>query len=595
MVHDMMAPGAEDQQRVLVVDDDEDLAESIADLLEFNGFTVALAHNSAQALEKLDEFAAQVALVDLRLGLENGLDVLEQLKKKRPELIAIVVTANTDRESLTGALERQAYDYLTKPVDSNWLAHVVSRAFYVVRLNQENFNMIRELKTAKEEAEKLALSDFLTNLANRYAFHARLEEVIAQADRTKKLAGLMLIDLDGFKEINDTYGHQTGDYVLKKIALRLNASLEPADVVGRLGGDEFAVIISNLNTAEDIWPKVTKIQECFQDPIMFDNIALAVDGSIGVSICPDDANTAEELIRRADVALYTSKAEGRGFSNRFDRDMDKEAREKYKLHNDLCTALSNQEFELYYQPKINLENSQIAGAEALLRWNHTELGLVAPNKFIEAAESSGLIVDIGKWVIETACRQMKNWRNSSLSDIHIAVNLSMRQLLDGTLVNTIHNVLQELNLAPSMLELELTEGIVNADENHINQQLCHLRKMGIKIALDDFGTGYSSLTRLKNHPIDYLKIDQSFVHDLISNAEDRFICTAAIQLAKNLGLKTIVEGIETSDQKDFFQAIGCDEAQGFYFSKPVPAREFEEWALNYSKGWGQDRNKRTVA
>ena len=568
-------------QRVLVVDDDEDLAEGIAELLDFNGFAVAIAHNTAQAFDELNRFSPQVALVDLRLGQENGLDVMSRLRGKCPELICIVVTANTDKESADEALRREAYDYLIKPVDPNWLIHVVSRAFYVVRLNQENYRMIRQLQSAKEKAEELALSDSLTNLANRHAFQARLEEVVAQANESEKSAGLLFIDLDRFKDINDTYGHLTGDRVLKQIAVRLEASCRETDIIGRLGGDEFAIIIDELNHPEDICHRIKRVQECFSEPISIDNIALDIGASIGVSLCPDDGINAEELIRRADVALYASKAEGRGMSRRFDIKMDEAARAKRKLDADLKKALSNEEFELFYQPLINLSSQKVVGVEALLRWNHPELGVVTPDKFIDAAETSGLIVDIGEWVIASACRQMKAWANSDLSDIRMAVNISMRQLLDDSLADTIRNALDEFGVPPSKLELELTESSVNANEDQVNDQLSQLREMGVQIALDDFGTGYSSLTRLKNYPIDHLKIDRSFVRNLASDADDRFICMATMQLAQNLGLKTIAEGIESRDQLDFFRSMGCDEAQGYYFSEPLAIQEFEQWVPSY--------------
>ncbi|MEE9588819.1 MAG: EAL domain-containing protein, partial [Hyphomicrobiaceae bacterium] len=506
-----------------------------------------------------DEFAAQFV----------GLDTF-------PALVGLVPHRSLDAEKIRLLSREQVHQVLFHKIESS------------ERLNEELAYRNRqleeaqiELKAAKDKAEKLALSDSLTDLANRFAFHVQLEKSVARAIESGALVGLMLIDLDGFKEINDTYGHQAGDYVLKEIAGRLTASQDPNAIVGRLGGDEFAILLLGLDRDEDISSRVRTVQNCFGAPIMFNNIALAVAGSIGVSICPDDASTVEELVRRADVALYTSKAKGRGYAVCFDWEMDRKAREKCQLHNDLCHSLSNQEFELYYQPKINLHNSEITGAEVLLRWNHSEFGIVTPDKFIQAAEASGLIVDIGSWVKQSTCRQLHAWRATRLSDVPVAVNVSKRHLLGGSLLNDVQMSLDDFDLEPSLLELDITEGLVIADESQINQQLNQLREMGVKIALDDFGAGYSSFVRLKNYPIDNLKIDRSFVHNLISNPEDRFVCIAAIRLAKNLGLKTIVEGIETSEQLDFFRAIGCDEAQGFYFAKPIPAHELEQWAHEF--------------
>ena len=438
------------------------------------------------------------------------------------------------------------------------------------------------LNAAKKKAETLARSDSLTGLANRRAFHDQLENNISQANENDRFA-LILIDMDGFKEVNDTYGHQAGDHVLENVAERLKACRFDGDIVGRLGGDEFAVITSNLSVRNDVWPRVKAIQNRFQAPIEFNGSTMKVAASIGASIFPDDATTMKDLMRRADVALYTSKSNGRHCASLFTGEMEKTAHENVRLINDLYKAITNNELVLYYQPKIDLETSGVTGVEALLRWNHPELGLVGPDKFIEAAETSDLIVDIGDWVINEACTQLHNWQGSGLSKTKIAVNISMRHLLKGTLVNTVKSALAKYDLAPSLMELELTESSVIADETHINEQLCQLRNMGVKIALDDFGTGYSSLTRLKSYPIDHLKIDRTFVHDLESHPANRFICIATIELARNLGLRTIVEGAETVEQLEVFQTIGCDEAQGYIFSKPLAVNELERWILAHAE------------
>lgn len=592
----MTDAGDDALQRVLVVDDDQDLLESIAELLEARQYQVATASNSAQALQELRRISPQVALVDLRLGLENGLDVIIKLREKKPELICIVVTANTDKASTEEALKRDAYDYLIKPVDSNWLLHVISRAFYVVRLNEENHRIISELKRAHDRARKLALSDSLTSLCNRLAFQNRLAEVVSSVGDVKKTAGILFIDLDGFKDVNDAHGHLTGDRVLKKVAERLKGSCRTTDMIARLGGDEFAIVLDGLNEPDDIWPRVKRIQDCFQTPITVDNILVDLGASIGISFCPEDGTEAEELIRKADIALYAAKSEGRGMSSRFDLEMDRKAQAKRKLDNDLKRALANEEFELYCQPQINLKTQKVAGVEVLLRWNNPEIGIVTPDKFIDATETSGLIVDIGEWIIGSACKQLQEWRERNLTDLQIAVNLSMRQLRDGSFFDIICSSLDKYAVNSANLELELTESAVNTNEDHVNEQLNRLRELGVQLALDDFGTGYSSLTRLKKYPIDCLKIDRSFVHGLDSDAGDRFICMATMQLAKNLRLETVAEGIETRSQLDFFFSMGCDKAQGYYFARPFPIRDFEQWALSYAKNrFTEDNDKKTVA
>lgn len=591
----MTGAGDDAQQRVLVVDDDKDLVESIAELLEARHYQVAVAHNAAEALRELDRLSPQVALVDLRLGLENGLDVIINLREKKPELICIVVTANTDKASTEEALKRDAYDYLIKPVDSNWLLHVLSRAFYVVRLNEENHRVISELKLARDNARKMALSDSLTNLCNRLAFQNRLDEVVSKADNANKTAGILFIDLDGFKDVNDAHGHLTGDRVLKKVAERLKGSCRTTDMIARLGGDEFAIVLDGLDEPDEVWPRVKRIQECFQTPIPVDNLLVDLGACIGISFCPEDGTDAEELIRKADIALYASKAEGKGMSSRFDLEMDRKAQAKRKLDNDLKRALANEEFELYCQPQIDLKTHKVSGVEVLLRWNNPEIGIVTPDKFIDATETSGLIVDIGEWIIKSACKKLQEWREQDLADIQIAVNLSMRQLRDGSFFDIICGSLDKYAINSANLELELTESAVNTNEDHVNEQLNKLRELGVQLALDDFGTGYSSLTRLKRYPIDCLKIDRSFVHGLDSDAGDRFICMATMQLAKNLRLQTVAEGIETRSQMDFFSSMGCDKAQGYYIAKPFPIRDFEQWALSYTKNRFVKDNGKSIA
>lgn len=568
---------AESTRRILIVDDDVDGAEGLADILEVQGLTVGLAHTPAEALEKTDGFEPQVALVDLKLGRESGLQLIPKLKEKLPELPCLVVTGNADRDSAIGALRGGAYDYLTKPVDPEELMQAVQRAIDLVTLLEDNHRMIEELREAKERAEVLALNDSLTGLANRYSFQMQLDQAIKNAQRLSRLACVAIIDLDGFKQVNDTYGHLVGDELLKEVALRFKSCVRTTDLVARLGGDEFAIIFSHVDTPEHVERPIDMIMEDLAKPVSVGGLALDVGASIGVSLSPPDGEDSAELIRRADVALYSAKSAGPGTMRYYDPEIDARAQIRRELERDLKRAFKSAEFKLYYQPQVALESFQVSGVEALLRWEHPRRGLLSPIEFIDAAESCGLILELGRWVIWEACRQAQDWSEGPLSSLRVAVNTSPKQLRGEQLLEAVEAALDQTGVSPSQLELELTENAVMADEDQAAWKLTRLRDIGIDLSIDDFGTGHSSLARLKEYPVNRLKIDRTFVHDLTHDAGDQSICLAAVQLATSLGLGVVAEGVENEEQIAYLRSIGCEEAQGYYFSQPLPADELEQW------------------
>ena len=572
---------SQDSRRVLIVDDDVDGAEGLAEILEVQGLEVGLAHTPAEALDKTDDFLPQVALVDLKLGRESGLHLIPKLKEKMPELPCLVVTGNADRDSAIGALRGGAYDYLTKPVDPEELLQAVQRALDLVTLLEDNQRMIEELREAKERAELLALNDSLTGLANRYSFQMQLDQAINNAKRLGRLACVAIIDLDGFKQVNDTYGHLVGDELLKEIALRFKACVRTTDTVARLGGDEFSIIFSHVETPDQVGRPIEKILEELQKPVSVGGLSLEIGASIGVSLCPPDSEDGAELIRRADVALYSAKSAGPGTMRYYDPEIDARAQIRRELERDLKRAFRSSEFRLYYQPQVALDTFEVSGVEALLRWEHPRRGLLSPIEFIDAAESCGLILELGRWVIWEACRQAQVWSEGPLSELRVAVNTSPRQLRGEQLLQAVEAALQETGVAPSQLELELTENAVMADEDQAAWKLTRLREIGIDLSIDDFGTGHSSLARLKEYPVNRLKIDRTFVNDLTHDTGDQSICLAAVQLANSLGLGVVAEGVENEDQIAYLRSIGCDEAQGFYFSQALPADELERWV----EGW----------
>jgi diguanylate cyclase (GGDEF)-like protein len=567
--------------RVLIVDDDRDGAEGIADLLEAQGWQIAVAHHGSGALTELEDFKPQIVLVDLRLGRESGLDLIARIKEVGAETVCLVITANADKESAIGALKVGAYDYLTKPIDPEDLFRALDRAVDVVRLTQDNRRMVQELEAAKERAEALALQDSLTGLANRYAFLMQLDQIVVQSQRLCKLAAILILDLDGFKQVNDTHGHQMGDRLLQCIAERLMGCVRASDVVARLGGDEFAIAIVNLENPEDVTRPVDLILHKMREPISIEGMTLEIGASIGVSLCPHDADESGELMRRADVALYAAKAAGRNAMRCYDAELDTSIRERHRLECDLQRACLNGEFELQFQPLMSLSRNVPCGVEALLRWRHPQRGILQPADFLDAAEASGVIVDLGHWIVETACRQARLWLDQGLPELRMAVNVSPRQLRNDQLVDAVEAALAATALPPACLEIELVEDAVLGTGQDVAARIDRLRSLGVQLAIDDFGTGHSSLARLKAYPVNRLKIDRSFILNLLADEGDQAICQAALQLGKRLGLVTVAEGVETKEQLDFLRAAGCDEAQGYYFSKPLPAEDFPCWL----RGW----------
>ena len=444
------------------------------------------------------------------------------------------------------------------------------------------FSDISERKAADERLHFMSNYDVLTDLPNRTLLHDRILQAIMSAPRLKRQVAIFFLDLDRFKAINDTLGHSIGDLLLQSVAERLKGCMRKSDTVARLGGDEFIAVIPDLHDGTDAATIAQKILDVMSKHFVIRDVELHITASIGISLFPDDGTANEELISNADVAMYRAKENGRNNYQFFAPEMNNRSYERLTLENKLRRALERQEFVLYYQPQVNAETGGIIGAEALVRWRHPELGLVAPGMFIPIAEESNLIVAIGEWVLREACRQNRAWQDEGLSAITVAVNLSAMQFNQRNLTKMIAGVLEETGLDSHWLELEITEsGIMRNCEAAVTT-LFSLKQMGLKLSIDDFGTGYSSLSYLKKFPIDKLKIDQSFVRDITTNKDDAAIVGAIIGMAKGLNLRVVAEGVETSDHLCFLHSSGCFEMQGYYFSKPVPANEFRQLLLSDS-------------
>jgi diguanylate cyclase (GGDEF)-like protein len=437
---------------------------------------------------------------------------------------------------------------------------------------------ITERKLAEERLMHLAHYDVLTSLPNRVLFYDRLKLALAHAKRNQWTVGVMLIDVDRFKNVNDTLGHAVGDRLLQQVSERLMRSVRAGDTVGRLGGDEFAVVLSNLATAQDGNLVAQKIMSSFKDPFRLEEGGeIYVTASIGISLYPDDSTDQDALIKNADAAMYRAKEVGRNAYRFYTPEMNARALELLSMESSLRRALDRREFLLYYQPKVNVTSGEIVGVEALLRWRHPERGLVSPVEFMPVLEETGLIVPVGEWVVKAVCAQISVWQSAGIDPKAVAINLSARQFVDKDLGTTIKRILEENRIDPHLIEFEITESSLMANTEESIRTLELLAHLGVGLSIDDFGTGYSSLGYLKRFPLDALKIDRSFVRDITTSTDDATITRAVISMAHSLGLKVIAEGVETQEQIAFLAEHGCDEFQGFYFSRPLPSDECGAW------------------
>ncbi len=443
---------------------------------------------------------------------------------------------------------------------------------------------ITELNEHRKRVYQMAFYDALTSLPNRALLGDRLRQMLTDASRHRQLAGVMLLDLDRFKAVNDTLGHPAGDELLCEVAKRLAYCMRGYDTVARLGGDEFAILLPEMRSGDDLGKVASKILEFFKNPFLLKGKEVFISCSIGISVYPTDGENGDDLVKQADSAMYFAKRSGRNNFRFYSKDLTVSANERLMLEGDLRHGLGRGELELYYQPKISLGNGELIGSEALLRWNHPQLGVVPPDKFIAIAEDSGLIVEIGEWVLLHACRVACEWNKRGKPLHKVAINLSARQFQSNNLVKSLRHALTETACKPEWIELEITESLLLDEDGEVLEILAVFRELGITIAIDDFGTGYSSLSYLARFPIDTIKIDRSFTSRVTESGHHAELVKAIISIAYSLKQKVVAEGVETVEQAAVLQAYGCHVAQGYLYGKPVPKAAFEALPLSFNTG-----------
>jgi len=539
-----------------------------------------------------------MAIVDMRMPPGwDGLETIERMWAIDSHLQVVICSAHADYDWME-VVQRLGHSdrllILRKPSEPievlqcatalchKWQNEQLVRG-QVERLEQVITARTRGLEAANRQLRHLASHDALTGLPNRVLLEDRLTQAMAHADRDHRSFAVLVCDLDRFKLINDSLGHGAGDELLQEVARRLTGLMRSVDTVARFGGDEFVLLVDSLSKADDATELARRAVDSLGAPVLISGIDVHTSLSIGVAFYPTDGTSIEALLARADAAMYSAKQRGRGNVQCYDSGMNAGAEDRVQFESDLHTAIDLKQFELHYQPKVDTQTGTVRSVEALIRWAHPTRGLIAPSEFIPLAEECGLIGAIGDWVIGEACRQAREWQQQGVAWLRVSVNLSASQFRHDGLVESIQRALDETGLQPKYLEVELTESVVMSDPEESITVLERLSRMGVIVSVDDFGTGYSSMSYLRRFPIDKLKIDRVFINEMVNRPEDASIVRAIVSLAHSLRLKVVAEGVETAAQLEFLQNCGCDEYQGYHFSRPLPATKFLE-LLQESRG-----------
>ncbi|HQU85839.1 MAG TPA: EAL domain-containing protein [Pyrinomonadaceae bacterium] len=571
------------KENILIIDDEAMVRNVLSELL-CDKYACFSASSAEEALEVIQNKTFNLIISDIDLGGLSGIDIIPKIHEVSPETVVVMISGKQTIESAIDAMRVGAFDYIKKPFDLDHVEVAVRRALdhnYLLSAKQRYESYLENLvKQRTNELHYLAYHDALTDLPNRILFEDRFFQALNNFQPAHQKIAVLFLSLDRFKIISDTLGHIPGFKLLQEVATRLKKCVGENVTIARFEGDEFAMFFTQIKNLDEVVKIAGDINRAIDLPYNIEEHEIFTTASMGISFFPEDGEDIQALMKNAGIALSSAKDHGGNTFRLYSSEMNLAALKRVSLENDLRRAIEREEFEVYFQPKINIVNRQIAGMEALVRWNHPENGVISPIDFIPLAEETGLIVPLGEWILRSACKQNRKWQEEGFKPLPIAVNVSPRQLENPQLGEFIESVLAETQMEPKHLELEVTESSIMSNPETAAGLLGNLKKIGIRISIDDFGTGYSSLSYLKHLPVDVLKIDRAFVQDLAVNQDDAALVMTIITLAHQLRLKVVAEGVENEDQLRFLQLLKCDEWQGFLYSKPVTAIKFAAFLNN---------------
>jgi diguanylate cyclase (GGDEF)-like protein len=562
-------------KRILVIEDEDQVRSVIVAFLRTGEYEVLEAPDGLAGIELAKKHLPDLVLCDVNMPKLDGYGVITALHNDRSTAAIpfIFLTGKADRQDLRQGMNLGADDYLTKPFRRTELLDAIDARF--AKLAAVTHHYSEELKHAEQKMDYVMHHDPLTNLPNRLMLHEKLNELVERASPAQQVA-ILSVGLDRFKRINETLGHASGDSLLKQVAERLTACVGNDQVVARLTADQFVVLLGSVNQKEIAGRMAERILEKLCTSFAVEGHEVFVAASIGASVWPDDGSNIDDLIKNAETAMHHAKKNGGNNFEFFVPEIYGFSAGQLAIEAGLRYALERAQLEVYYQPQVDVKTGMIVGAEALLRWNHPERGRMLPASFIPLAEETGLIIPIGEWALRKAFAQAKVWQEAGFPSLRMAVNLSVSQFNQQNLTEKLEEIVQEVNISPSCLDIELTESVVMRNTEEAIKIINRIKALGLQISIDDFGTGYSSLNYLKRFPFDILKIDQSFIRNVTLDSKNTAITMAIIQIARNLDLKVIAEGVETSGELFFLALHDCHEFQGYLFSPPVPAADFEQ-------------------
>ena len=562
-------------ERILVIDDEASICKALKMGLACENFEIDLASDGQSGIQLGQKQAYDILIVDLSLPDIHGLEVIRKIKSSSPEIIPIIITGNGSMQSTLKAIRLEVSDYLEKPLSLASVKDAIARG---LRRREMMRNSI------ENKVHQNLLSDSLTGLPDRSLFMSRLYRAIAAIDRHEDRSfAVLLIDIDDFKSVNDIYGHQTGDMVLAELSNRFKSCVRATDTVARINGDEFALLIEEVENYEEVIAIAEGFQSAAEKDISIDGSRMKISVSIGIVAKTIFYQSPDDVLRDADLAISRCKEQGGGFATVFDNNMLEQAIESLQLENDMRLGVQKQEFILHYQPIIRVDDMRLVGLEALIRWNHPELGLIYSNEFIPKAEEIGLINQMGNWVLSEGCRQIKEWRStlSNFEEIYLSINIAGQQVVQPGFADMAAAIIHQHYLDPETLKLELAESVLMENSGSLTENLSAMKNKGFKLAIDDFGTGYSTFSYLRQFSIDDLKIDNSFIQQLAADPETYEIVKSIVDLAKKLGLNVVAEGVETEAQFNQVKRLDFDMVQGFWIAKPGDAATVVERIQKY--------------